>query len=389
VGDRIVVTRSHIEKPWHSGIPQIRPSFFRQQFATSTVAAAVNVPLTVDLFIHSLPKMADPKNADVEIEEDYDEQADSDFNAGSAASAGSESSSSDDEDATTMTKSARPKKQRKTKQILLPSEPLELDSGDEATIKEHKKERRKQRKKGEHVEDDAGNESDAWRARTRAMRERDQEERKKNKLASTKDSTIDVDKLWEEMNRPGHGAWPPITVSGQDQGEQVGGEATADKENLQPVSELDIITIKRTFNFAGEMHYEEKRVPRDSAEAKLWLAEQATKPSSSTPQALDAEGRAIQRPLRKISRFDPNYANLEAFKGRWTAAKQDAAKGPKLNVVEKSRMDWASHVDREGLQEELKEHARAKDSYLSRDDFLRQVEMRREDEAREARLRGK
>jgi hypothetical protein len=335
--------------------------------------------------------MANSQDVDVEMEDDYDEQADSDFNEGSAASAGSESSSSDDEDsATTNTKPTQPQKRRRAKTDSAAVTTVELDSGDEATIKEHKKERRKQRKKGEYVEDDAGNESEGWRARTRAMRDRDQEEHKKNKLASTKDSTVDVDKLWEEMNRPGYRALPPITVVGEEQRpEQAEYDASLDKENLQPGSESEYITIKRTYKFAGEVHVEEKRVLRDSAEAKLWLAQQASKSSASSKEVLDSEGLAIRRPLRKISRFDPNYANLEAFKGRWTASKPDAATGPKLNVVEKSRMDWASHVDREGLQEELKEHARAKDSYLSRDDFLRQVEARREDEAREARLRGK
>ena len=36
--------------------------------------------------------------------------------------------------------------------------------------------------------------------------------------------------------------------------------------------ESNMIKIKRTYNFAGKVHTEEKLVARDSAEAKLYLA---------------------------------------------------------------------------------------------------------------------
>ena len=224
------------------------------------------------------------------------------------------------------------------------------------------------------------------------MREREKEEKKKTKLASVKGSTVDVNKLWEDMNRPG--STPLIHVEQsqppKDQGGDPSKAATTDINNQQAANKendprlTEMITIKRTYKFAGELHTEEKTVPKSSAEARLWLAQQASK-----PQTKDAEGRVVHRPLRRVSRFDPNFNHLDTFKGSWTpTAGKKGPTGPKLNVVEKSKMDWAVHVDAEGLKEELDVHAKAKDSYLHRTDFLRGVEQRKETDARAARLQG-
>jgi hypothetical protein len=322
--------------------------------------------------------MADPTVDDMPMAEDeYDEDADSDFDLASGQSARSKTSSEDEDE----TDAAATKRSKKRQKVEIAEHSIELDSGDEATIKEHKKSRRRQQKKGNGEVEDEGNESEGWKARTRAMRERDKEERRQNKLASIKGSTVDVDKLWEEMNRPG--PLPAITVLESTAVDTSPATDTSKAVGKDTRDQPEMITIKRTYKFAGEIHAETKSVLKDSAEAKLWLAQQSGK-----GPAVDAEGKVIQRPVRKISRFDPNHSNLDAFKGHWTLT-QKSASGPKLNVVEKSKMDWAVHVDAEGLQEELAEHAKSKGSYLHQSDFLRSVSQRKDDEAREARLRGK
>ncbi len=332
--------------------------------------------------------MPPPLDPDVEMEDEYDEGADSDFDAVSVQSGDLSSSSGEDNDADAEA-TARSRKRRKVQKPELPPI-LELDSGDEATIKEHQKTRRKQQRKEEGAQDAEGEEVDGWRARTRAMREREKEERKQNKLASVKGSTIDVNKLWEDMNKgdliqEGKGQSQSSTTLNGKPSEDIAGDLfsqdSANKENDAGLVEM--VTIKRAYKFAGEVHTEQKTVPKSSAEARLWLAQQTSK-----PQARDAEGRVVHRPLRKVSRFDPNLNSLDSFKGGWTATGNKGPAGPKLNVVEKSKMDWASHVDTQGLKEELEEHARAKDGYLHRMDFLRDVEQRKEGEARAARLQG-
>ena len=336
--------------------------------------------------------MADPSNItdDAVMEDEYDEEADSDFHEDALAA--EDSSPSSDEADNAQNNDQRPRKKRK----ISPADPQlvqELDSGDEATIKEQKKTRRRQKKQGADEIGNSGDESEGWRARTRAMREQEKDERKRNKLATSKGSTIDVNKIWEDMNRPESHAPPRLVEESLDETTSVMLEPPnsldqdADKENRATPKFADMITIKRTYNFAGEIHTEEKTVPRSSAEAQLWLAQQ----QSSKVEAISADGQAVQRPLRKFSRFDPNLSNIDSFKAAWTGKNAPSAnfRGPKLNVVEKSKMDWAVHVDSEGLKDELDTHAKAKEGYLNRMDFLRDVEQRKEDEARAARLRGR
>lgn len=155
-------------------------------------------------------------------------------------------------------------------------------------------------------------------------------------------------------------------------------DASTDTAPTKPTTSAppeDIITIKRSYVFAGETIIEEKIVPRSSAEASLYLQNQQ-KSSSALPNQ-----PPLRRPLKRKSRFEPNP------EGNVKGLPASANKGPKLNVVEKSKLDWAGYVDKEGMQDELKNAEKAKDGYLSRTDFLGRVEAKREDELRSARLK--
>lgn len=341
--------------------------------------------------------MAKPQDQEMIPEDDYDEDADSDFEAqGSAIEDFSSASDDDRGERGTQAVVERPRKRRKLEKAQAPLI-TELDSGDEATIQEQKRGHKKNKSatRSAHAED--GNESEGWRARTRAMRMQDKDERRRNRLASTKESTIDVNKIWEEMNRLAP-LLPPrieedITLQATQPQETekskslniVSGDS--EKENVSVNVKAETVTIKRSYKFAGEVHVEERTVLKSSAEAQLWLSQQQHATASTPP----VDGKQLNRPLRKISRFDPNVSNMDFYRGSWTArAVQDPKfTGPKLNVVEKSKMDWAEHVDTEGLKEELDTHAKAKEGYLTRMDFLREVEERKETEARAARVKGR
>lgn len=65
---------------------------------------------------------------------------------------------------------------------------------------------------------------------------------------------------------------------------------------------------------------------------------------------------------------------------------REAINAKKLNTVEKSKMDWAGFVDKEGIKDELETAGKAKGSYIERQNFLSRVEVSRDDEARRARL---
>lgn len=221
-------------------------------------------------------------------------------------------------------------------------------------------------------------------------------------LATTEKATIDVDALYASMlagpfiKRPSVAA-PLQTVDGApaESAAPVSQTAAVAASTLttipNPAEENDTVTIHRTYQFAGKTHSETKIVPRNSAEAKLYLA------SNSEGK----EQSAASPPRRKLkiafrSRFEPittivPRADLKLGVGtireRLTMEKED--KGKKLNTVEKSKMDWAGYVDQEGLRDDLEKAERDKGSYLQRREFLDRVEGKREEEARRVRMGGK
>lgn len=182
----------------------------------------------------------------------------------------------------------------------------------------------------------------------------------------------------------------------------------------------DMVNIRRTYNFAGKVHTEEKLVARDSAEAKLYLASLAGtggQEAAGTSAGAGVDGTAgdgdsgpERLPPRKAFRsvFEPvipapqsgstqngsilpRRTDLDlGVQARLLARERTAQeKAKKLNTVEMSRMDWAGFVDKEGIQDELALAGKAKGSYAEQQLFLARSEAIREDEARRARLAGK
>ncbi|KAL9622973.1 MAG: hypothetical protein Q9160_002691 [Pyrenula sp. 1 TL-2023] len=340
--------------------------------------------------------MSDPQNHDPTIEDEYDEEEDSDFDENVASSSGEESDKG-------PAASTQPAKRRKTGQKpQAGDEDGILDSGDEATILERKKDRRRKKKKGEDVEDESDREEQGWKAKTRAMRQTEKSENNRRKLSSTRGSTLDVDSIFQQMqasNDQCDEAYLQALQYSKDSRPVNAVRATVQEEaipaikqpNTQSIDPLDSITIKQTYRFAGELHVEEKVVSRSSDEGRAWLAqhsEGAAMTATADGAPLTKTGQPLRRPLRKMSRFDPNLNNPDSFKKNWekTMLQLKDPAGPKINTVEKSRLDWVDHVSRAGLKDELSEHAKAKGSYLHQRDFLDRVEQSREEDAKRARL---
>lgn len=170
------------------------------------------------------------------------------------------------------------------------------------------------------------------------------------------------------------------------------------KEPPEPKADDDMIMIERTYTFAGKRLTEKKRVPRSSAEAKLYLSTNPEPPSStstSTSESPSSPFTKPKRPPRKARRsaFEPIpdalLARTDLHFGSRAHANllKTAAKDPgkKLNTVEKSAMDWAGFVDKEGIADELDAAGKAKGAYKARQEFLARVEGKREIEERRAR----
>jgi hypothetical protein len=214
---------------------------------------------------------------------------------------------------------------------------------------------------------------------------------------------VDVNALWEQMNDPGNALGTSTSETEKQTESAPEPDHSADTQKKdQPITDAEdnsrqdqyadqMIKIKRTYKFAGEWITEEKVVPKGSAEAKVFLASgEAVEYADADAVAAAAEAaRNLRRPIRKISRFDPNPTGT--IKKSWekqAVGPGDDAKGPKINTVEKSRLDWAQYVDQAGISDELRTHSKAKEGYMNRMDFLGRMDAKREEEARQARLKG-
>lgn len=222
----------------------------------------------------------------------------------------------------------------------------------------------------------------------------------KRPLATTGEATIDVDAMWKRLNstsisNPKAGAMPIVTVvNDNSNGWNADGsntDAAKGTESKETLHEEDMVTIKHTYEFAGEMIVGEKLVPRSSYEAEQYLKSLKPKIDKTGP-----EGQVLFRPLRRRSKWDPNPEAVVAgvassketlWQNQNAVAKTKTAeqKASKLNVVDKSKMDWRELVQKEGRRDELDQAAKAKDAYHSRVAFLERVEDTREEELRIAR----
>ena len=344
--------------------------------------------------------MADPRVVDIEMEEDYDEEEDSDFDASSNDEVMSSSSGEDNDEAdTTATKRPGKRKQKISKSPKPTPLEQDLDSGDEAALEEYRKEQKRSKKKGEPVEEVSDEADSGWRAKTRAMRDRERVEKRRRRPLQAANITIDVDKMWEDMNRPDtssssttpvHASHDTSQPAKPSQTQWLNGKRTLaqhppqDIENQPPPgsSSEETITIHRTYKFAGQTTTETKTVPKSSAEARLYLSQQSATTTNTKPNITAVDGRTMRRPLRRISRFDPNAHNLDAFKISWNGlrnANADRVKAKKINVVDKSKQDWAADVDQKGDREELERHARSKKGYLGQQDTLSRLAQARDE----------
>lgn len=330
-------------------------------------------------------------------DEEYASSEDSDF-APDTAQAEDGASEASDSEADDHSAPSEPIARRKR-----PATDADEDfenSGDEAVIQKGKKRRKNAPQKDGRLDEDDG--GDGGFVKTRAMRAVQKAERKSH--AVTGPVHVNVDELWAQMVAAP--VVPSKAASERATGDQGDGEASSQAlttreteaskaERATKGGPADMIKIKRTYNFAGKVHVEEKLVPRHSAEAKLHLASQG----SGAEEAVNLE-EALPKPKpRKAFRstFEPitdplpqrTDLNLGMNMRLQLREQAKGANAKKLNVVEKSRMDWAGYVDQEGIKDELELAGKSKDSFAGRQDFLARVEAKREDDARRARMAGR
>lgn len=184
--------------------------------------------------------------------------------------------------------------------------------------------------------------------KTRSQRTAEGLKQKEYKAVDTTTSKLNVDALWEMLNST---------------------ETTTDKAPQSELPEEEYIVIQRKYQFAGKVAVEEKKVLASSAEAKAYQAEQVELANKVSDKSVLPK----KKPMRK------KKSTLEA--------ELNSGKVQKMNMLQKSRLDWASFVDKEGIKDDLSQHN--KGGYLHKQDFLSRVENRLDASFKEAARKAK
>lgn len=143
------------------------------------------------------------------------------------------------------------------------------------------------------------------------------------------------------------------------------------------------VKIESSYSFAGKVITESKLVDADSAEAKAYFnstkgitankSDNSTVTRSFVPVIRTIPGTSEPTELRiKLKR--PSL--IDKFLSTYGNKKQ------KLSTLEKSRLDWASFVDKKKLKDDLSMHN--KGGYLDKQEFLGRLQDKRDEHYQKA-----
>lgn len=158
---------------------------------------------------------------------------------------------------------------------------------------------------------------------------------------------------------------------------EVAAVSATDEESLK-------IRIQINYTFAGKLITESKLVDINSAEAKAYLNSTSSITSSSSSSN---ESQAKHRTEVKVIRQDPQTkqdVELRIKLKRPSLIDKFIAlngnnKKMKLSTLEKSRLDWASFIDKRKIGDELKRHNRNGGGYLDKQEFLGRVDYKKDE----------
>ncbi|KAH0619469.1 hypothetical protein JD844_000117 [Phrynosoma platyrhinos] len=139
---------------------------------------------------------------------------------------------------------------------------------------------------------------------------------------------------------------------------------STEPQEITKEPEKSKVAITKVFDFAGEEVRVTKEVDAGSKEAQLFLREQKAVSPATHPTV-----SGVKRP-----------SGLNNLLGKIGAKKQ------KMSTLEKSKLDWESFKEQEGITDELAIHNRGKEGYLERKAFLERVDHRQFEIERDIRL---
>ncbi|XP_015097410.2 craniofacial development protein 1 [Vicugna pacos] len=167
---------------------------------------------------------------------------------------------------------------------------------------------------------------------------------------------------------------PPSTqVKREEETEETGSsKLLVEAEELEKPKETEKVKITKVFDFAGEEVRVTKEVDATSKEAKSFFKQnEKEKPQTNVPAALPSL---------------PAGSGLKRSSGMSNLLGKIGAKKQKMSTLEKSKLDWESFKEEEGIGEELAIHNRGKEGYIERKAFLDRVDHRQFEIERDLRL---
>ncbi|KAG1729709.1 bucentaur or craniofacial development-domain-containing protein [Suillus lakei] len=147
-----------------------------------------------------------------------------------------------------------------------------------------------------------------------------------------------------------------------------------------------LVKIEKRYLFAGKNIVEVVEVPEDSEEAKKWPRWNSSEESSAATPAPDSSSSTTNMNASASSSATPVKPTPQKSvpmkpgprKPRTSLADIPTQKAKKITTLDKSAMDWRTHVTSSDVKDELDANRRG-DGYLEKMDFLKRVEDRRED----------
>lgn len=213
--------------------------------------------------------------------------------------------------------------------------------------------------------------------RTRSQRDRELPSKQPSTLV-IEDSGLDIASIFNDLKERSKN---PHLYKEKDEKEDE--KETTTVKATEDVLGPEQIRIETSYAFAGKVITELKMVDADSAEAKAYL-------SSTSALTVKPEETGRNRSSIPVIRKLPNSEEtielriklkrpslIDKFLG------SISNKRLKLSTLEKSRLDWASFVDKRKLKDELTIHNKA--GYLDKQDFLGRLDAKRDEQFVKAR----
>lgn len=204
--------------------------------------------------------------------------------------------------------------------------------------------------------------------KTRTQRALEEQQAKQYRTVSGVKSNVNIDDVWKNLQ----------AQSKERLKYRYGSSSPSPSQTPQQLNSNEKIKIKRKYEFAGEIVVEDKWVDRESAEAREYLNSIKKNPNEKveTQEGDDKPKEQKSNDVGKKLRIKRKRPPL--LEGIISGAIK-----PKFNTLEKSKLDFAQFVDKEGIDDELRQHN--KNGYLEKQDFLSRVEFFKDTQIKEMR----